>query len=149
VAIAVMSDDDWERACKAIGWDCGELATAGERVAAREQLDQQVSAWTRGRTSLEAAELLQSQGVSAMPVMGPVDQQADPHLAERGFIVHLQHPEVGEETHVGNPVRFSQTEQRVAKSAPCLGAHTEEVLTTVLGLSPKDVAALVEQGVCR
>jgi crotonobetainyl-CoA:carnitine CoA-transferase CaiB-like acyl-CoA transferase len=39
--------------------------------------------------------------------------------------------------------------QRTAQSAPCLGAHTEEVLTTVLGLSPEDVAELIEQGVCR
>jgi crotonobetainyl-CoA:carnitine CoA-transferase CaiB-like acyl-CoA transferase len=149
VAIAVMTDDDWERACKAIGWDAGELATVADRLAAREQVDQQVAAWTRGRSNVEAAELLQSQGVSAMPVMGPVDQQIDPHLSERGFIVHLQHPEVGEETHVGNPIRFSRTEQRLAVSAPCLGADTEEVLTSVLGLSAADVADLVAQGVCR
>ncbi len=84
-----------------------------------------------------------------MPLMGPVAQHADPHLAERGFIVHLQHPEVGEETHVGNPIRFERTVQRVAPSAPCLGAHTEEVLTSVLGLSAQDVADLVTQGVCR
>jgi crotonobetainyl-CoA:carnitine CoA-transferase CaiB-like acyl-CoA transferase len=84
-----------------------------------------------------------------MPVMGPIDQHADPHLTEREFIVHLEHPEVGEETHVGNPIRFSRTVQRTAQSAPCLGAHTEEVLTKVLGLSPQDVADLVEQGVCR
>ena len=149
VAIAVMTDDEWQRLCKAVGWDSTELPTVASRLAARAELDERLASWTRARTNVEAAELLQLQGVSAMPVMGPIDQHADPHLTERGFIVRLEHPEAGEETHVGNPIRFSRTVQRTAASAPCLGAHTEEVLTTVLGLSPEDVAELVEQGVCR
>ncbi len=149
IAIAVMTDDEWQRACTAIGWDSAELPTVASRLAAGQELDERIAAWTRSHTSVEAAELLQSQGVSAMPVMGPVDQHADPHLGERDFIVHLEHPEVGEETHVGNPIRFSRTVQRTAASAPCLGAHTEEVLTSLLGLSPQDVAELTRQGVCR
>ncbi len=149
VAIAVMNDDEWQRACKAIGWDSAEFPTVESRLAARQELDERLASWTRSRTDVESAELLQLQGVSAMPVMGPIAQHADPHLTEREFIVHLEHPEVGEETHVGNPIRFSRTVQRMALSAPCLGAHTEEVLTTVLGLSAADVTALVEQGVCR
>ncbi|HEX4016861.1 MAG TPA: CoA transferase [Frankiaceae bacterium] len=149
VAIAVMNDDDWQRLCKVVGWDSAELPIAASRLAARDQLDERLAGWTRSRSNVEAAELLQAQGVSAMPVMGPVDQHVDPHLAEREFIVHLQHPEVGEETHVGNPIRFSSTTQRTAVSAPNLGADTEAVLTSVLGLSPADVAELIEQGVCR
>ena len=96
-----------------------------------------------------AAELLQAHGVSAMPVMGPLDHHADPHLLERGAIVHLVHPEVGDERHVGNPLRLSRLPQRPAASAPCLGADTEAVLTTVLGLTADEVADLVARGVCR
>ena len=125
-----------------VGWDAhGEFGTAAARVAARAILDERLSEWTRLRSHVEAAELLQAAGVSAMPVMGPVDQHADPHLLEREFIVHLDHPEVGEETHVGNPIRFSRLAQRTAASAPCLGADTEEVLTSVLGLTAQDVSA--------
>ncbi|HEX4432198.1 MAG TPA: CoA transferase [Frankiaceae bacterium] len=149
IAIAVMSDDEWERLCKVTGWDCGELPSAASRLAAREELDVRLAGWTRSRSNVAASELLQLQGVSASPVMGPVDQHADPHLLEREAIVHLQHPAVGEETHVANPIRFSRTTQRTAASAPCLGADTEAVLTSVLGLSPAEVADLVEQGVCR
>ena len=149
IAIAVMSDDEWQRLCKVIGWDAGELATAASRLAVRSELDERLAGWTRSRDNVEAAELLQAQGVSAMPVMGPVDQHADPHLAEREAIVHLQHPAVGEETHVANPIHFSRTVQRMAASAPCLGADTEAVLTSVLGLSSAEVAELIDQGVCR
>jgi crotonobetainyl-CoA:carnitine CoA-transferase CaiB-like acyl-CoA transferase len=123
--------------------------TAAARRAARADIDARLAAWTRTRDKVEAAEVLQAHGVSAMPVMGPVDHHADPHLAARGAIVRLEHPEVGEEHHVANPIRLSRLPQRTATSAPCLGADTEKVLTSVLGLTTADVATLVDAGVCR
>ncbi len=150
VAIAVMDDEGWRGLCTTVGWPAsGDLSTAAARVAARALVDEKLSEWTRSRSNAEAADLLQANGVSAMPVMGPMDQHADPHLLEREFIVHLEHPEVGVETHVGNPIRFSRLAQRTAASSPCIGAHTEEVLTASLGLTREEVAALVERGVCR
>jgi crotonobetainyl-CoA:carnitine CoA-transferase CaiB-like acyl-CoA transferase len=150
VAVAVMDDDAWRALCTAVGWDDGSaLRTAAARVAARHELDQRVSEWTRTRTKEDAAELLQAHGVSAMPVMGPYDHHADPHLLERGAIVTLHHPEVGDERHIGNPLRFSRLPQRVAQSAPLMGADTEAVLTTVLGLDADEVEQLVADGVCR
>ena len=46
----------------------------------------------------------------------------------------------------GQPVHFSATDWQIERGAPCLGEHTEEVLTTLLGLSRDDVAALAEGG---
>jgi benzylsuccinate CoA-transferase BbsF subunit len=150
VAVAVMDDDAWRALCAAVGWDDDpSLRTAAQRVAARAELDDRLATWTRTRTKEAAAEQLQAHGVSAMPVMGPADHHADPHLLERGAIVTLHHPEVGDERHIGNPLRFSRLPQRVAPSAPCMGADTEAVLTSVLGLAADDVAQLVADGVCR
>ena len=108
-----------------------------------------LAAWTAARPAEEAAELLQQAGVSAMPVMGPVDHHADPHLAERGFIVTLEHPEVGPERHVGNPVRLSRLPQRTAASSPCLGADTAAVLRDHLGLTDDEIARLDAAGILR
>ncbi|HLM17937.1 MAG TPA: CoA transferase [Acidimicrobiia bacterium] len=150
VAVAVMDDDAWRALCATVGWaDDPSLRTAAQRVAARTELDERLARWTSTRTKEAAAELLQAHGVSAMPVMGPYDHLADPHLLERGAIVTLHHPEVGAERHVGNPLRFSRLPQRVAQSAPLMGADTEAVLTSVLGLEADDVAQLVVDGVCR
>jgi crotonobetainyl-CoA:carnitine CoA-transferase CaiB-like acyl-CoA transferase len=44
---------------------------------------------------------------------------------------------------------MSRLPQRTATAAPLMGEHTEEVLTSVLGLSIDDVAGLREAGVCR
>jgi crotonobetainyl-CoA:carnitine CoA-transferase CaiB-like acyl-CoA transferase len=150
VAIAVMDDEAWQRLCATVGWAPDrDFATAAARIAARADIDERLATWTAERSNVEAAEMLQANRVSAMPVMGPRDQHADPHLLQRGAIVQLVHPEVGDERHVGNPLRLSRLPQRTAASAPCLGADTEAVLTTVLGLTSDDVSALVDEGVCR
>ena len=100
-------------------------------------------------TTLTAAEELQAHGVSAMPVMGPLDHRDDPHLAARGALVDLVHPEVGPERHTGNPMVAARPVFRTAPEAPCLCAHTHDILTGVLGLSAADVDRLVASGVCR
>jgi benzylsuccinate CoA-transferase BbsF subunit len=150
LAIAVPSDAAWARLVEALGWtDDEELESLPGRLARRAEIDARVAEWTRSRPPEEAAALLQEHGVSAVPVMGPEDHHADPHLASRRFIVQLEHPEVGAERHAGNPVRLSRLPQRTARSAPCLGADTEGILTVEFGMSAAEVAALRESGVCR
>ena len=150
IAIAVADDDAWVRLCTALGWPPDDaLATAAARVAARTELDMLVADWTREHTKEAAAELLQAHGVSAMPVMGPLDHIADPHLLARDAIVTVHHPDVGAERHIGNPLRLSKLPQRVGAAAPRMGADTEAVLVSELGLTAEVVAELVEAGVCR
>ena len=69
--------------------------------------------------------------------------------AVRAALVTLEHPEVGPARHSGNPIRVSRTPWAGSGAAPCLGAHTEEVLVGVLGLAREEVARLAEDGVCR
>jgi crotonobetainyl-CoA:carnitine CoA-transferase CaiB-like acyl-CoA transferase len=150
IAIAVMTDQEWQRLRLLADWeDSPDLRTLAGRLAARDGLDCRLAEYTQHHTAEDLSELLQRNHISAMPVMGPRDQHSDPHLTEREFIVHLHHPEVGDERHVGNPIRMSRLNQRTARSAPCLGADTEDVLTSVLGLSVSEVQRLVETGIAR
>lgn len=151
LAVAVTTDSAWRALTEVIGWfDApADLDTAPGRVAARETIDERLGAWITAHEPETAAALLQAGGVSAMPVMGPVDHRSDPHLSERGYLVRLVHPEVGPETHVGNPLRFSSLPLRTAGPAPCLGADTEGVLGEVLGKAADEVAELVARGICR
>ena len=77
------------------------------------------------------------------------DLRADAHLAARRAIVTVQHPEVGAERHIANPMRLSRTPVVHAGPSPLLGADTEGVLREWLGLEPARIAELVETGVCR
>jgi crotonobetainyl-CoA:carnitine CoA-transferase CaiB-like acyl-CoA transferase len=101
------------------------------------------------RSAEEAAAALQTAGVSAMPVQNGEDHRADPHLAARGALVSLEHPEIGPARHSGNPIRMSRTPCVTAAAAPVLGADTEEVLSRVLGVAREEVARLAEERVCR
>jgi crotonobetainyl-CoA:carnitine CoA-transferase CaiB-like acyl-CoA transferase len=149
VAIAVVDDAGWERLVAALGWDPDPAhATVAGRLADRDAIDARLAAWTAARDVVDVATFLQEHGISAMPVMGPQDHLADPHLAARGAIVRLHHPEVGPERHAANPTRWSRLETRVAPSSPCLGVDTESVLAE-LGIDAVEVAALREAGVCR
>jgi crotonobetainyl-CoA:carnitine CoA-transferase CaiB-like acyl-CoA transferase len=150
VAVVACDDAAFERLAGALGWEPDPAwATLGGRLAAREALDAGLAEWTSRRPAEEAAEVLQAAGVSAMPVMGPEDHHRDAHLGARGFIVTLEHPEVGSERHAGNPVRMSRLLQRTAASAPCMGADTAEVMRRVVGLAPAEIDRLSEAGVLR
>ena len=53
----------------------------------------------------------------------------------------------GEIPILANPVRMSRTPASYEVPPPLLGEHTGEVLSTVLGLGPDELAALRDQGV--
>jgi benzylsuccinate CoA-transferase BbsF subunit len=150
VAIAVVGDEAWEAMRSALGWVREErFASLACRLTARAELDARVEEWTRTRTAEDAAVLLQSVGVSAMPVQGPADHRADPHLAARGALVTVEDPEIGPVRHVANPLRLGRTPLVPPRPAPRLGADTEDVLVRILGLTSSEVADLVAKGVCR
>jgi crotonobetainyl-CoA:carnitine CoA-transferase CaiB-like acyl-CoA transferase len=149
-AIAVVGDDTWERFRWALGWpEEPRLATLDARLAACADIDERVAEWTRARAPEEAAGILQSAGVSAMPVQGPDEHRADPHLAARSALVTVVHPEVGPARYTANPLRMSRMHTSPPAPAPRLGEHTREVLMQVLGLGEDEVETLVADGVCR
>jgi crotonobetainyl-CoA:carnitine CoA-transferase CaiB-like acyl-CoA transferase len=149
-AIAVVSDACWQRFVGGVGWEPNPAwATLDGRLAARAEIDARVAEWTRTRDPEAVAATLQAAGVSAMPVLSPDDTRADAHLAAREAIVTVQHPEIGPERHIGNPLRMSRTRLVIAGAAPLLGADTEEVLTRMLGLTAAEVERLATDDVCR
>lgn len=148
-AIAVVGERAWQRFRRCLEWaEEPSWATLAGRLAARDEIDRRLGEWTRARRADDAATILQSAGVSAMAVLGPDELRADVHLLGRNAIVTVEHPEIGPERHIANPLRLSRTRLAPAAPAPLLGADTAAVLTEVLGLDPKEVQHLIESGVC-
>jgi benzylsuccinate CoA-transferase BbsF subunit len=96
-------------------------------------LDQIVTAWTITRDRWESARALQAAGVAAFPSMSNKDLAQDPHLKDRGYLVELDHPEIGMRLHAGIPWKMSGTPCAVRSPAPIRDADTEEVLKSILG----------------
>ena len=146
VSIAVASEDEWQRLCRAMGQS--ELATdtrfasLADRKKNEDALEALIGAWTQARTDDEAARTLQAAGVAAFPALTNKDLAQDRHLQERGFFVEHAHSEVGPRRHAGVPWVFSDTPCQVRRSAPCLGQDTDTVLQDLLGYSADEVAAL-------
>jgi benzylsuccinate CoA-transferase BbsF subunit len=150
VAVAVTSDDEWRRLCAEMEWTPEpRWATLAARLADADEIEHRLGKWTAGQTMEDVARRLQAIGISAMPVLDGDDLRADAHLAARRAIVTVEHPEVGAERHIGNPIRLSRTPVSHAGPSPLLGADTEAVLAEWLGLDAATVAGLAEAGICR
>jgi crotonobetainyl-CoA:carnitine CoA-transferase CaiB-like acyl-CoA transferase len=152
VAIAVGSDEEWRAMCgvmdRAELADDPRFATLADRKANEDVLDAIVGEWTRNRSPMEAAAVLQSAGVAAAPVEDGRDLvDGDEHLRARGFYVSLDHPAAGPMVHEGVAVRLSATPGGVLRPAPRLGEHTAEVLTELLAMPEAEIERLTAAGV--
>jgi benzylsuccinate CoA-transferase BbsF subunit len=150
VSIACVDDSDFRRLAGAIGRpelaDDPRFKTLDGRKRNEDELEKIITEWTSPREAHEAARELQAHGVPAAVCASNKDISEDRHLNARKFFVELKHPEVGVRQHAGIPWRMSATPREVRAPAPCIGQHTEEVLTGVLGYSAEEVKKLREAG---
>ncbi len=153
ISIVAATDEEWRALCGAMGQpglaDDPRFKTNELRKKNEAALDAIITGWTRERDRWEAAESLQRAGVAAYPSMNNKDLATDPHLIERGYLVQAEHPEVGRRIHAGIPWTMSETQCRVRHAAPVLGADTDDVLRSLLGLSAQEIARLREAEIVR
>jgi len=151
-AIAVETDEQWQALRQAIGspaWAMdAALDTAAGRLAAAEVIDRELSAFTCRHEPLELMLRLQAGGVPAGMVQRSSDHQQDPQLAHRSFFRRLEHPEMGEVPYEGHQFRILGYDNGPRFPAPCLGEHTYEVLSDVLGLDDDEITRVLASGAC-
>ena len=151
VAICCADEPEWAALAGVVGIDPADarFAAAADRKANEAELDKLIAAWTQERDQWDVTELLQAAGVPAFPSLSSRSLEANPHLADRGLIERLDHPVVGQMSHIGIPWRLADAPNGVQSPAPTLGQHTQEVLTSLLGFSADEIAALETAGALR
>lgn len=151
-AIAVETDAQWEALRRALGdppWTADPvLATLDGRRAAQGSIDAGIAEFTRHHEPRALMDLLQTAGVPAGMVQRSSDHQHDPQLAHRGFFRPLEHPEMGVVPYEGHQFRVAGYDNGPRSPAPCLGEHTWEVLTEVLGLTEEQATGVLSSGAC-
>jgi len=149
--IAVFSDDEWKTLCQEIGkleyTEDPRFNTLLNRKKNEEELNRLLGLWTIKRTSEEIMEQLQAAGVAAGVVKNTADMYEDPQLRERDMYWKMEHPEMGQFTHLGQSFRLSETPARPYRPSPLLGEHTEYVCTQILGMSDDEFVTLMQEGV--
>jgi benzylsuccinate CoA-transferase BbsF subunit len=155
IALAVEDDEQWSAAIAVLGGTASgpgggsgppELATHAGRLARPEQTDAYVGALTRHRNAGELADALQEAGVAAYPVQNCADLRRDENLRAFGFFRELEQAECGPMPYDGPAYRLDRTPGQQS-AAPNLGQHTDEVLSSLLGLSAAQIRALRDDNV--
>ena len=151
VAIACRDDADWRALGGAIDEDwCRDdgFADLNGRIAAQDELDAALGAWTAPRGKRDVETMLRDAGVPVAAVAKPAERiDEDPSTARFGLWPTVPHAKMGDVRVDGQPVHFSKTDWRLTRGGPCLGEHNDEVLTGLLGFAADEVAELREEGV--
>jgi benzylsuccinate CoA-transferase BbsF subunit len=146
VSIAVADDRQWAGLCAALehpAWmKDARFADQRGRWKHQDELDRNLSEWTRTHTAHEVTAILQRVGVPSAPVFSNKDMYHDEHLRARGAFVTLQHSIAGERRTVGPPWRFDRTPSSIPRPAPWFGEHDHYVLGGLLGLSEDEITRL-------
>jgi formyl-CoA transferase len=117
------------------------FATPAARARNGAALTAEIERWTTGREKREVMKAFAGRGIVCGAVLDTAEVLADPHLRERETIFDLEHPTRGRFSVIGCPVRLSDSPV-AARRAPLKGEHTEDVLRTLAGYTPKEIGRL-------
>jgi crotonobetainyl-CoA:carnitine CoA-transferase CaiB-like acyl-CoA transferase len=146
VTIACRTDGDWAVLASIIGADASRFATLADRKLHEDELEKIVAAWTRTRTRAEVAQLLQTNGIAAVPVEDFADLHDDPQLALRKHFEPHTHAFLGPGLYERNGFRLPDSPAGYDQAGPTLGQDTDWVLRDLLGCSDAEVEQLKSTG---
>jgi crotonobetainyl-CoA:carnitine CoA-transferase CaiB-like acyl-CoA transferase len=148
--ITVRSDAEWRALCAATGDAAlaadARFASAAGRLAAQDELDAKLGAWTKTLPKRELAALLQRHGVPCGPMFTGTDQLDDAHYQAWRYARFIEQPAIGRMALEGPAFAATGMSDVYVAPAPELGGHTREIARTLLGMSDAQVEALVAEG---
>ena len=137
IAIICVGDPHWKALTMAMGQPglgtAPHLASLKLRVAAMDEVDAIVGAWTGQRTKQVAFEALMAHGVPCAPVRDLTEVMNDPNMHARGSLQWQDHPKLGRIVVQHSPLRFAGVKLRPLEPSHELGADTDAVLAGLRG----------------
>ena len=114
-------------------------ATNGLRCDNRAALDGAIGAWTVTLAAKDAEAILEEAEVPCSRLFDIADCAADPHFRARQAVQEVVDPLIGRTLHPGPTIRLDgeRPEDVVRWTGPTVGAHTDHVLHTLLGMPRK------------
>lgn len=119
-----------------------------QRVENTLELDEIISAWSRGHNADSLIELLTEADIPSSRVYTAADIAADPQYRDRGMVREVEDPAFGGTVlHPGIVPHFGGAPAAIRWAGPAIGAHNDEVLQELAALSPETIAELRAEGV--
>lgn len=151
--VAVGNENLWAKFCEVIEEPAlknnPDYATNSDRVTNREQLVPLLQDVFYAKTTKEWVDAFEAAGIPCGPVLRFNEIFEDPHVLAREQLVEVDHPTAGNVKMTGIPVKLSDTPGEITSAPPLLGQHTEEVLTSILGLSSEEISELEKKEVIK
>jgi formyl-CoA transferase len=116
------------------------------RVKNVAALDALISAWAGGMDAAALERILAAADIPSTRVYTIADCAADPQYLARGMIREVADPLLGRTLHPGMVPRIDGAADPLRWTGPAIGAHTAEVLATLLGYPPTRIEALRHEG---
>jgi crotonobetainyl-CoA:carnitine CoA-transferase CaiB-like acyl-CoA transferase len=151
INIAASGDNLWRRFCEAAGakdlLDDPDFATVVSRARNRDALIAHLNEIIRQHPNAYWVELLNKAGVPCGPI-NTIDQTFDdPQVRHLGIAKPVDHPKLGPQKVVGQPIHMSRYPQPdKLEPTPEQGEHTDAVLRE-LGYGPDAIVAFRARGV--
>ena len=125
------------------------LELEGDRFAAREVIGAVLKPWIISRTLDEVREVFDAHDVCWGPYQTFTELvETDPRCsALNPMFEKVEQPGIGTYLMPGSPLAFGANERVPPRPAPRLGEHTDEILSTILGLSSAAIGRLHDEGV--
>jgi 2-methylfumaryl-CoA isomerase len=126
-----------------------DFADEGARFEHRSELFPLVEAYAAATPFVEVARALDANGCCWGLYQDFLELVANDRRCstDNPMFERVDQPGVGSILSAGSPLRFGAEPAPAVPAAPVLGAHTDEVLEELLGLSTAEIAALHDRGV--
>jgi formyl-CoA transferase len=148
--VGVANEKQWGLLCDLLArpeWKTdSRFAANRDRVTNRDEL---VAALNQIFSQRDANDWLTDLAKAGLPcgrINSIPEVFAHPQAQAREMTLESEHASAGTVHLPGFPYKFSQTPAEIHRPPPLLGEHSEEVLTSLLGYSPEDVAGLRDKG---
>jgi 2-methylfumaryl-CoA isomerase len=159
IMIVALTGGQWHALRAATGLDEGftavehllgvDLEREGDRFVAREQIGALLKPWVMMRTLAEVREAFDAHEVCWGPYQTFRELvEQDPRCSPANPMwAYVEQPGIGTYRMPASPVDTNAVPRLPPRPAPLLGAHTEEVLADVLGLSAGEIGRLYDDRV--
>lgn len=126
-----------------------DLTREEGRFEARDVLGALVSKWCSERSLEDVAAVFEDFGVCWGPFQTFTELVANDWRCseENPLFTDIKYPGIGVIRTPGTPLNFSQIDREDPVRSPNIGEHTEEILSTVLNLSPREIGDLHDRDI--